>query len=425
MSRRSVRLFLVLLAVATASAAAYRAVSNEQARQNLIAAARATDRAGEEALAQEADLRAALHAYVAVGQSEAFWTERVAALFDSLRTRALHLDAAIQGPPGEMLDSIDRLAAADKRARDLIAEGQTMMAGDVIFTEVRDLADGFTRQVRTARATAARGAGERESTMIREQYMLAGGALGAWILLALLLLPRTSARPAAENGGVLHVVPQREVSAAMKVTDMKLNDGFDEPLNLELAVERSTPVSAPPPSAIVAPEPPAPRAADPVPLAALASICSDLARITDAASLGPLLARAASALDATGVIVWMAQPGGDLHPAAAHGYDSRLLARLGPVPPGAGNLTASVFREGLPRTSPAAGGAPAAVAVPVAGAAGTIGVFSAELTPAADAGRSVPGAMLVAAQLATLLGAPAAHEGATTADADAVRLTGS
>jgi hypothetical protein len=414
MSRRSLRVLLVLLALTVVSAAVYRGFNNELTRQDVRATARASDHAAEQALAQLGELRAAMHAYVAIGQSEDFWTSRAATLLDSLRARILQLDTAHSGTPtSELLDNVDRLAALDRRAKDYLAEGQPLLASDLIFTDARNLVEAINSQVSTVRSSAGLSAGAREGALIQDQYQLAAGALGAWIFVALLLLPRTSP-PTPDEGGVLHVVPRPVLSTASSEPDLKLNDS-PEPA-------RPTPASPPP----VSTERAAPlpvgaevRVGQPS-LPALAAVCSDLARVTDAAGLDPLLDRAASALEASGLIVWMAASDGTLQPAAAHGYDARLLSRLGPVSQDAGNLTASVFRDGTPRGAPASETAPAAVVVPLVGASGAIGVLAAELRPAIDMAAATSGAVIVAAQLAALLATPAQAD----AEPSAIRRVG-
>jgi hypothetical protein len=405
MSRRSLRVLLVLLALTTASAAAYRGFNNELMRQEVRHAFRRSDQAAEQALAQMAELRASMHAYVAAGQSEAYWTTRAAALLDAVRARVLQLDTVHAGTPtAELLDGIDRLAAADKRAKDYLAEGQPLLASDVIFTDARNLTDALNNQVSGVRTSVALSAGAREAALIADQYLLAGGALGAWIFVALLLLPRTSP-PSPEESGVLHVVPPPVVSSASD-TDLLLNEGPTLSPEPEPAPAPSS--SEPAPAILAGAE----RGAAKPSLAALASVCADLARVTDAADLDLLLDRAASALDASGLILWMASGDGELHPAAAYGYDPRLVSRLGPVPQGAGNLTASVFRDRAARSAAATSSAPAAVAVPVVGAAGAIGVLSGEMKPAVDLTAATSGAAIVAAQLAALLAAPAVSDAA-------------
>jgi hypothetical protein len=412
MSRRSLRVLLVLLALTAAGAAVYHGFNNERTRQDVRRVARASDQAAEQALAQLAELRASLYAYVAAGQSDAYWTTRAGTLLDATRARLVQLDTAHSGTPtSELLDGIDRLAAVDKRAREYLAEGQPLLASDVIFSDARNLVDAISNQVSGVRSSVALSAGAREAALIDDQYLLAGGALGAWIFVALLLLPRTSP-PAAEESGILHVVPQPVMSRAVE-SDLKLNDGPAGPGSLEPAPR----LEVPPAVVLIGSE--TAGGAQPN-LAALAAVCADLARVTDPADLDRLLDRAASALEASGLILWMASGDGVLHPAAAHGYDPMLLSRLGPIPPGAGNLTASVFRDSMARSAAASSSAAAAVAVPVVGASGTIGVLSGEMRPAADLTAATSGAAIVAAQLAALLGAPAEN----SADQAAIRRIG-
>jgi hypothetical protein len=150
----------------------------------------------------------------------------------------------------------------------------------------------------------------------------------------------------------------------------------------------------------------------------LARICAELATLTDVASLDPLLARSAALLDATGLILWIATPEGDrLHVVASHGYDPKLVARLGSVARDASNLTSAVFRDGVPHTSASSPGSPAAVAVPLFSAGGASGVLSLELAAEADADRAAAGAAIIAAQLSAALAAPpdAAQAGRTYA----------
>ena len=98
----------------------------------------------------------------------------------------------IVAPPGgsltESLDAVDQLTAAERRARTYVSRGEMQLAGDVIFTEVRDLlaaatdASGIRPRRPDARARSAR---RRRSA--RSRSMLAGGALAVWIAIALLL----------------------------------------------------------------------------------------------------------------------------------------------------------------------------------------------------------------------------------------------
>ena len=114
------------------------------------------DQAAEEALSALLDVRGSMYAYVAPSQGTEFWGKRAGAQLDTLRQRLVTLDAAVAASGGSLadsLDGIDQLAAADKRARQYADRGELLLAGDVLFTEVRDLLNAVTEQVVTVRYT--------------------------------------------------------------------------------------------------------------------------------------------------------------------------------------------------------------------------------------------------------------------------------
>jgi hypothetical protein len=166
-----------------------------------------------------------------------------------------------------------------------------------------------------------------------------------------------------------------------------------EPSNLE-------PSNLEPPNHLVPPT---------VDLQAAADVCGALAKTTDTASLREALGRAAAVLDARGIIVWMGA-GEELFPALSHGYDQRVVERFGPIPRGAANATAEAWRTAQMRTVAADVMSHGAVAAPIHGVAGCVGVFAAEVRNGREedpATRAL--AAIIAAQLAGLVSAwPAA-----------------
>ena len=104
------------------------------------------------------------------------------------------------------------------------------------------------------------------------------------------------------------------------------------------------------------------------------------------------------------MIVWVASnDGGTLSPVATHGFDARLVARIGKVGRESSNLTAMAFRENAARVSAATASTPSAVAVAMCGPSGPVGVLSAELRAGRHADDAcVALATIFAAQLATL-----------------------
>ena len=108
------------------------------------------------------------------------------------------LDAAVAASGGslaETLAAVDQLAAAERRTREYARRGETLLAGDVVFTEVRDLLSASIEQIQTARITLAAADDQRVASLRREQAILVGAAAVSWIVIAVLLLPPAKVEP--------------------------------------------------------------------------------------------------------------------------------------------------------------------------------------------------------------------------------------
>jgi hypothetical protein len=151
-------------------------------------------------------------------------------------------------------------------------------------------------------------------------------------------------------------------------------------------------------------------------LAAVAQVCTDLARIADSSELGPLLGRAATIVDAAGIIVWVWNPrAGGLTPAFAHGYSNDALARLSVVRPDAENATAACFRSAEPRSVTGTERTNGALVIPLLIPSGCGGVLAVELLRGGEQRLSTRALLtILAAQLATLLGAVPVAEAVNT-----------
>jgi hypothetical protein len=143
----------------------------------------------------------------------------------------------------------------------------------------------------------------------------------------------------------------------------------------------------------------------------IATLCVDLARVVDTRSLPSLLDRAANLLDASGIILWIADPDGrELNPIFAQGYPPQLVNRLGTIPRDAENATAAAFRTSLLQTVNADEISAGAIAAPLVTPGGCVGVMAAEVRHAAERqNMTLAAATIVAAQLATLVGPPSAR----------------
>ena len=384
MLRKPLRIGILVLGLLLTAGLAYRAIQNEGALDTARNDTAAADFAAEQALQAILDLRASLHAFAAPGQGTPFWSGRAGENLDALRENLVTLDAAV-APLGtslsESLDVVDQLTAAEQRARTYASRGETLLAGDVVFIEARDLLSATIEQVQDARKVLSNDHHRRTAGLREEQAMLAGGALALWVVIALVLAP-LGAKPVVK-------------------------DPAEWRNELAETIKKPLPAPAPPPMAPVAPLAPLAPVAPGVALGDLreaASICSDLSSLSDPGALEGALVRVSTLLNATGVIVWVASnDGGSLSPVATCGFDPRLVARIGRIPRDSANLTAAAFRENLPKVSPATATAPAALAIALCGPSGPAGVLSVELKAGQepDEGR-VALAAIVAAQLATL-----------------------
>jgi hypothetical protein len=405
------RLAVVLAALAATAGMAYRAFHDELAlRANTAATRQAIDLA-DRALTTSADLRAALHAYVAPGQGSPFWVSRSAVLLEELQSGLTSLAAMDPEAVPIAAEPITKLLAAEKRARGFLRDNQELLASDVIFTECRDQLDAIRLQIAAARDRDLAAADGREAGLRREQYLLLAAILGVWMLCALLLMPVPEAPTLAAAPKVTSTGTDDMLLAPFDYAQGSREHGRGTPPAPVVVPEPVAPqpvlVKAPPPFDFAQGSPEHGRGAPPVPrLPEAAQVCADMARVSDGEQIASLLARAADILDATGLIVWVTSADGtSLVPAAHCGYDERLLAHVGALPLDSENLTAAAFRDGARRTTSARSGAPAAIAAPLVGPSGTIGVLSGEVRHVERVGETTSAlASIFAAQLATLVG---------------------
>ena len=364
-SNRWFRFVIALVAIAAAGAAGYRIFQHEQQLARVDASTRAGAYAAESAISTISEIKAALHAYVAEGQEHDFWTARASMLIDKLRGSFADIDHAATAngvADTEELDLSDRLAAAEKRARAHLSAGRLLLAGEIIFTEARDLLDAMRIGIAGRRDAFVQAADRQRAEMRREQALLALGAAAVLAMAVLVLVP--VGRIAVPERGTVSVAPpepvvrdHRTAPVAAGATDAPKLDRHPKvrvgsiPPSSDPSVSPVAPSAAPAPQHRTAPAvPPAPVASVPpnsVPLAEAAAVCTDLGRVSQSNEISALLGRAAEVLTASGVIVWVASENRDeLFPAAGSGYDERLFERIGSIRRDASNITAAAFRGG-------------------------------------------------------------------------------
>jgi hypothetical protein len=244
-----------------------------------------------------------------------------------------------------------------------------------------------------------------ETFRSRQVFALIAGA-AASVLVVLLLVPRARSVPAAE-------IPQAAQAVQPEHTPQSgpQPEPMPEPLNAvdepsRPSDEAPEPVLASLAQATVEAAPPAT-----TDFAGVASLCVDLARVVDTRALPSLLDRTASLLDASGIILWIADPDGrELNPIFAQGYPQQLVNRLGTIPRDAENATAAAFRTSLLQTVMADEISGGAIAAPLVTPGGCVGVMAAEVRNDSERqDAKLAAATIVAAQLATLVGPPSAR----------------
>jgi hypothetical protein len=376
-TRRWVRITLLLLAIIAIAAAGLIVSTTERQLQTARETARVFDDAAARLLARVVELRAAQQAYVAAGQGDAFWISRATAELARVRSEADAIGRLIREPGAAAAlqaatETLEDFAALDGRIREYLQSGQRLMASDLIFADGLELLGGVAARITTAR-DVERAASDRTVAAVKRQELIALAASAGFVLFCLLLLTPT-------------------VRSATSAADPVL-------VERKLAVETRLAPPAPSSGTVRVTH------ASPLPLVQVASLCTDLGRVQDTRELPALLDRAARLLDARGLIVWIGGPGArELRPALSHGYAPAVVARMGGIATDADNATAAAYRTGELQIVKGEGTASGAVAAPLVSASGCIGVAAIEFPNGGESREPVQAlAVIVAAQLATLV----------------------
>jgi hypothetical protein len=403
MRSRAVRVTLTLLAIAAIGTAGYFYWTAQKRIAITIAAdAKLNDsRAG--ATRAVFDFRSAQQAYVAAAQNETFWFEKATTCIDALRTVLPALEASTTSIEAhtalsDAAASLQELEQRDRRVRGYVSSGQRLLASDVIFSDGLELVSKVLAGIDRAAAAAARDSGAARRKAIQDQVIAVTGGSAAVILALLLLTPVRVQQPAETGDRPADSMP---TSRSMVELDLRPTPKS----SLPAAPTRPAAASA----NAVSPRPT-------VEFEALARVCTSLARLSDGGTLPAILEQTAATLDASGIVLWIADAERrHLTPVAAHGYAPSVLTRMGALPADAENATAAAFRTGLLQTV-ARGKSSGALAAPLVSPSGCIGVMSAEMRHGGEkVAERLAAATIIAAQLATIVG-PATHaEGRTAA----------
>ncbi len=413
------RLALVVLAVAGQAAAGFFVFQQEQAQADARSAQAVLTREAGRVHSMIGELRGAQAGMVAPDQDAGFWVPKVGALVQDAATSLKNIDRKPLGPESaqDLAAATEALAAFSRtsdRVRDALANGQPLTASSLAFGEAAQhlsTASGALASVGPSQALAV----DRESARRRllEAYALLGAG-GVTVLALLLLLPRVrqpepqtiESQPLAGGLGL------SLAAAASTDADPLGKSGFD------LDIPRPPATAA----GDALPEPPRKSEVDivddlqresqltlnteaPVDLAETARLCGDLARVRDGTELPALLARAAEILDASGIVVWIAEPRGSvLRPAASYGYNEHTLAKMNALAVDAENAVSVTFRTCRSEVVRGTRERHGAVVTPINASGGCVGAMAAEIRHGAEASPAVQAvAAIISAQLASLV----------------------
>ena len=318
-------------------------------------------------IATAGEIASAQQAYVAPGQPDQPWRERSATLLqqfadDAAALRPLLRSAESARAMDDLARGLQALVTIDGTARQDLQDAQNLLAADLIFSEGRETVSSLLATIRALRAAEQQTSTSQQAYLERQQWIALGSVAAIWMVGLMLLTPLAGGSTAAAAAPT-----ERGTSI----------------LQMEYAGEPKATIN----------------------LTAAADVCASLARVSDTAALPEVLKRAAAVLDARGIIVWMGA-GEELFPALAYGYDDRFIGLLGPIPRNAENATADAWRSGRMRTVAADGVSHGAVAIPLAGMSGCVGVFAAEVRHGRENDLATQAvAVMIAAQLASIVSA--------------------
>jgi hypothetical protein len=388
MNSRLIRIALVVIGVGITIGAGYLLRTIEataSAQRASLDSLREQARALSETVAE---IRAGQFAYVARGQGEAFWMSHVASLTPTLEKHAAEFVASLTTPSAQLAfepaaAAIENVKSLDSRVKEFIKSGNALLAGDLIFSDGLESTATATEHVAKALNEELQIRLGTVSELGARHLMVFGGASAALLVLMLALaLTGATTVPAVEPPVLAPVI---------------------EPVKFETPLPKARPAVTPR-------------------LVSTAQLCGELARVAEGNQLPHLLQRASKVLEASGMIVWLADPmGRQLRPAMSHGYSEPVVARMGLIAREAGNAVAAAYRSGETRTVPGDASNSGALIVPLKTANGCVGVLSAELKSGLEKDEcSQALATIFAAQFATLVSVPAAQS-APTAQAAAAR----
>jgi hypothetical protein len=376
MNPRLIRVLIVATSIAIVTAAAY---FLDDLNTQINTHRSSSDSLREQAAALTttiAGVRAGQFAYVARGQNQDFWMAHVASLLPVVEKQATDFRSSLTSPAAQgafepASAALENVRTLDARVKEFVQAGTSLLAADMIFSDGLESTATAITQVAAALNEELRARNGGAAGLYSRQLVVAGTAAGAVLLLMIALSLTESAQKLR--------LPEPEVTSAQAL----------DPVRFEAPLPRAKPAVTPR-------------------LVTTAQICGELARVAEHDQLPVLLFRATKVLDAAGIIIWIPEPSREsLCPAMSHGYDDKVIARLGRIHREANNAVAAAFRLTEVRTVSGDASTNGAVAVPLMTSDGCVGVLSAEMKGGSEKDEcSQALAAIFAAQLATLVATP-------------------
>ena len=377
MNSRLIRTLIVVIGIAIGLTASYvfknidTDINNQRSSSDVLR--------GQAAALTEtiADVRAGQFAYVARGQGEAFWMSRVESLLPALQKQTAEFAALLSSPAARSAfepaaAALENFRTLDARIREFVQSGSPLLAADMIFSDGLESTATAATQVTAALNAELQHRDAGMAALRTRQFAVLGGGAGVMLLLIVGL---------AVMGG----------SATQSAEPEAVATAPAEPVRFEAPLPKARPAVTPK-------------------LLSTAQLCGELSRVAEGRQLPSLLERAAKVLDASGIIVWVAEPSRQtLTPAIAYGYDDKIVVRMGNIHRDANNATAAAYRAAEVRTVAGDAFTSGAVIVPLMTSDGCVGVLSAEMKGGCEKDESSQAlATIFAAQLATIVATPAA-----------------
>ena len=345
-----------------------------------------------------ADLGAAEASYIAAGQNvEAAntWMNTATALAVQLEGAVASLNATTTSPEAKAhyaaaTPLVENITATDRKARGLVGTGQSLVAADVVLIE----GAGTVKNLKTELAAAREAEMSGFETKAAQLGWLGLGGNAAVMLIGLMLL----------------IVAARRSSSVEPQTGLSLSSNATAPVD-PAPVHPGTSSPAHP---AVAHDPWQTSSAD---LSGAADLCVELGSIQSGDQLAALMARAATVLEAKGLVLWISESGGGmLRPTMAHGYSDKVLQRMGTLSSDGDNVTSLAFRTRQPQVVRGSIDGQGALAVPLITGSGCVGVLAAEVQGAKPGDARFAIARMIAAQLSTLVAPGVSAEAPRTAN---------